>query len=597
MLNQTHRIINIKDNSVQRFYETKDRYLRAIKLRKLINKHNVSPGIIRFDHKRHIIEEKKLTKKLPTAALNKKRIQEIATLLKNLHSIKLSKDFQREFADKYTKELEYKPMDIFSAIFDHLPRKSKEEYGKYAEFVKGISELIKDARPSLSLIHGDVGQHNLFLVGDDLSLIDWDDARLDLPLVDIYCFFHSYRLNQKQEKFFWQAYGVPTYWNKDVDSFFKLIHEMFDNASEEVALIVPTYNRSPHKQVMLNPLYTTIESFLENNDKTNIVKTVIISDDASTDYTGETVDKLKDRFNKINFVYLRNKKRRKASYTRQKAIERCPSQLLFMIDDDCIFPDSFVFDAYNLFKRARSIDRNIAILNFPYVNKSFDFNGEIDLSEYCKVDYKNHWVFHNLDKYPKGVKEEFIKVDTLEGIFLGVKDKILNAGGYEDLRDFLVDYAEHISITKRITDTGYNIYSAIGKKYLVTHLKYGDFDPNLDLSGVPEKYVLILKRANQKVGNTGDRVSGLETLESLISSFTYFYFTFSEKEGKKHIKKELDFLIRGNNLNTETMEAYKKGINCALNAAKKRGLIREKEGFQEYMNKCISDLQSWKLDA
>ena len=183
-----------------------------------------------------------------------------------------------------------------------------------------------------------------------------------------------------------------------------------------------------------------------------------------------------------------------------------------------------------------------------------------------------------------------MEVDTFEGIYLANKNRVLAVGGYEKLSDFTIDYAEHISLSYRIKKAGLKIYNAIGKKYLVTHLKYGDVDANIDWSRVPKKYVSSLKRANKSYFS-GDRMSSVDTLISLISSFTYFYFCISLKEGVKHIKKEMDFLLN-DEINEDKINAYKKGITEAINALYKRKKINNKSRYLQIMEKQIKRINT-----
>jgi len=151
--------------------------------------------------------------------------------------------------------------------------------------------------------------------------------------------------------------------------------------------------------------------------------------------------------------------------------------------------------------------------------------------------------------------------------------------------DFTIDYAEHISFSYRIKKAGLKIFNAIGKKYLVTHLKYGDVDTNIDWSQIPKKYIGTIKRANRSYFS-GDRMSSMDTLISLISSFIYFYFCISLKEGVKHIKKEMDFLLN-DEINEDKINAYKKGITEAINALYKRKKIDNKSTYLQIIERQI----------
>ncbi|MBU1088663.1 glycosyltransferase [Patescibacteria group bacterium] len=587
MFNQSHKLVKVINGNIQKYYPNIKQLKKVWWLKNLLKPNNFVPKVIRINWKERFVEEEKISgNQLNLDLINSNKINTLAKTLKKLHSQKLSISDQKKLADKYTNNFIYQPKKIFKSIFLNLSKADKQIYKKYISLADKLETYFSKQVNLLSMIHGDLRPENILIDNKkNIKIVDWDDCRLDLPLVDVYIFFHNFNLNDQQQKEFWSIYQKPKYWSTNLDKFFKVIQKMWSSIPEPVSIVMPTYNRCPHKKASLNPLFITVASLLGN--KNNIIKNIIIGDDCSTDYTQKTVEFLKRKYKSVNFIYFKNQNRCKASFTRQKAIKLCPTQLFLMTDDDCIFPPFFIKNAHKLFTKIRSKDRHLAVLNFPYVNKKFDFNGTISVKQLGKVDYKNHWIYHNLDKLPKKIKNNYIKVDTFEGIFLAVKETVMSVGGFEDLRDFIVDYAEHIGLSWKLTKAGYSLYHAIGKNYLVTHLKYGDHDPNLDLSKVPKKYIKTLKMANKIFIQSGDRVHWLKTLESFISSFTYFYFCISLKEGLKHIKKEVEFLERDNNLNKETLKAYKDGILTAIKVAKKKKLIKNEKLYLSYLNKEI----------
>lgn len=599
MFDQTHKLVKIVCGNFRKYYPDSKQLEKAWFLRKLLNHDRFIPETIRVNRVKKYIEEEKVDgSALDTKQIDKEIIEAIAVALKKLHHKKLLLNVQKILSDQFTNSFVYRPKEIFLSVFSHLTEKEKSIYQKYLPLAEKLDKVFIKQKGLLSVVHGDLRPENIFITGKkNIKVVDWDDCRLDLPLVDVYVFFSNCELNDQRQELFWSVYKRPEYWSFDLDKFLKTIQEMWKSVPEPVTVIIPTYNRCPNKDISLNPLFITIASLLNDKDNMNIIKNVIIGDDCSTDYTKQTFDFLKAKYQAVNFQYFKNQGRYKASFTRQSAIKISPTQLFLMTDDDCIFPSNFIKNAYELFTKIRSKDKNLSVLNFPYVNKKFNFNGTIPVEQLGKADYKNHWVYHNFDKLPESIKDKYIKVDTFEGIFLAVKDSVLSVDGFEDLRDFIVDYADHIGLSWKLTNAGYALYHAIGKKYLVTHLKYGELDPNLDINEVPGRYINVLKQSNKVFTQTGNRVYQLKTLESFISSFTYFYFCISEKEGHRHIKKELEFLERDNNINKKTIEAYQKGVITALIMAKKKGIIKDKKPHEQFLDKCIKSVKNIIVDT
>lgn len=583
MFNQYHRQIKEVRANIRKYYYNSTDFQKSIEVRRILEQFSFFPKLISINKTEKSIDEEKINGPILTKnLLNEANVIELAQDLKILHSAKFSKKLIKLLTDDFTKDQRYHPLIIYNVLFENLPKVKKTKYLKYKKIAVRLEKLFSKQMYFLSIVHGDLRPENTLVENKKtIKLIDWDDSRIDLPIVDIYNFFHNFQLNNKLKELFWETYPKPKYWTKELEIFLETLNEMYNLANEPITIIIPTYNRCPSKNLTTNPLYTTFSSLLDSQSRFPL--TVIIGDDSSTDFTYQTVELLKQNYGLINIRYFKNKKRYKASYTRQKAIKLCETQLFLMTDDDCIFPDNFINNTYVLFKKIRLLNRNIAVLNLPYVNKRFEFNGYAPLSQFGKADIKHHWLFHNFDKLPERVLDNYIEVDTFEGIFLGVKECIQSVGGFEDLRDFIVDYAEHISLSWRLTKAGFSIYHALGLKFLVTHLKFGDYDPNINYEDVPKKYRSIIKRANKVHINSGDRVNRLKTLESFISSFVYFYFCVSISEGKRHIKKEYEYLVRNKNLNQDTLSAYKKGVHSALKILYKKKIIPEQEEYIDYL--------------
>ncbi len=587
MFNQIHRKIEIIDGCVKRSYLDIDDIRKALNLKRTLLGLSFVPSVVCFDiHKRLIVEEFIIGKKLKLSRFKEEQTVLMARILKQLHVVKLSKRTKNLFSDEFVKGGIYHPKTIFESGLKFIPNGQSRYKKRYGKLVNKLEKFFLRNSADLALIHGDIRPENIISDKDKISLIDWEDARIDLPLVDVYGFFENFGLNRHLRDVFWKEYGKPEYWSGDLEKYFEIVCKIFDKAPEYITLIVPTYNRSPFRSVYLNPLYTTIKSMLEG--KGRLIKCVIISDDCSSDFTYQTYLFLRKRFQSIEFVYNKNTQRIKASANRQRAIKLCKSELFLMTDDDCLFPSCFVKEAYSLFRKIRMTDRNIAILNLPYVNKGFDFEGLVSVAKYGKFDQKNHWFYNNFNLFPEKVRGNYLPIDIFEGIFIGLKSRILEVGGFEDLRDFTVDYAEYVLVAKRLKESGYTIYRGFEKNILVTHLKFGEVIESLKLRDIPIEYRAILARSNRSVLGSGDRVHKLRTVESLVSSFVYFYFCISEYEGVKHIKKELEYLGRFNGISNETIDAYKKGVMTALRIAKKKGVIAEIDSYISIMDKMVA---------
>lgn len=590
MFDQNHRKIVFEKNSVKRFYGDQISLDRACFRRELIRDFDFVPNVLEVNKRGKYYEEERIYQK---ASINHRLkdidIARLAIILKRLHTLKLTPIIKEKLADSYTQDIKYHPKKIFESIWSNMSYIYRRKYKKYLRLANELERLFQNIDDKLSLIHGDLRPGNIvFNQNNDIKIIDWDDCRLDLPLVDVFVFFSNYKLSVKQKTIFWRSYQKPKWYNREIKKYFTVTQEMWNYVQEPITVVIPTYNRCPCQRLSLNPLFVTVKSLLSES---NNISEIIIGDDHSDDHTLATVELIRNKFPLVNITYFKNDSRLKASYTRRKAINLCKTSLFFMCDDDCIFPEKFIERTYDLFKDVSKIDRDVAVLGVPYANKLFKMKGAVPIENYLQPDYKNHWIYHNMDKLPIGVMEPYVKVGIFEGIFLARKDCFELAGNYEELTDFTIDYAEHVSMSRRIVNVGFSIYYAIGNKYLTTHLKYGDYDPKIDYSEVPDKYRGVIKRANIMRTSSGDRMKWQDTLKSLISSFTYFYFCISELEGRKHILKEMDFIIKNGDVSLELVSVYREGVNEALTALIKKGVISEREKYAQIANREITKVR------
>lgn len=91
----------------------------------------------------------------------------------------------------------YVPTTIYTELEQFFP-KIKSLLEKYAS--------IFNRRSYFSLVHGDPTRTNVFLKGNDITIIDWEFTRYDYPETDLVFFDYSYDLTKKQKDLFFKEY-------------------------------------------------------------------------------------------------------------------------------------------------------------------------------------------------------------------------------------------------------------------------------------------------------------------------------------------------------------------------------------------------------
>lgn len=113
----------------------------------------------------------------------------------------------------------------------------------------------------------------------------------------------------------------------------------------KISIIIPTHNRSCK-------IVQTIDS-IERNRFNKRDFEIIIVDDQSTDNTSDIIAGLTKRFN--NIIYLKNKRNRGPSASRNAGLRRAKGEILLFTDDDCLVPDNWIQSYLNFFNSNRDV--------------------------------------------------------------------------------------------------------------------------------------------------------------------------------------------------------------------------------------------------
>lgn len=363
----------------------------------------------------------------------------------------------------------------------------------------------------------------------------------------------------------------------------------------DASFLMVTYNRCPNKKLSNNPLFWSIITLL--NNKFYNLNDFIIVDDFSNDYTRETVNYINKKYNK-NLRYYRNKAHRGCSLSRKIGMSYAKNRLIFMGDDDCLYPEYFIFAGlatYGLLKNKYKI-KNLAVLNFPVYERNIFPHSTERKEKIGKLYLNKTFFYHNFDKLPETYirKPKYldnnknllmpIKVDTFYGVNLCDKVLIKRAGNYLDLSGWSNSYSEHIELSHNINKKGYNIYHQPDPKLGCIHLKYGAMsrdklnvmDNKYTVPGINSTIKELFDLSDKEIKNTGARLNDEEFHINEIGSLFSFYLKISKKLGVKFALKEYKSFVVNNQIFSSTpsrrhirkanrkqiwIDAIKKGCN------------------------------------
>jgi len=305
-----------------------------------------------------------------------------------------------------------------------------------------------------------------------------------------------------------------------------------------VSVVIPTYNRAPYnpatQEGKYNPLMWCIDSLF--NQKKVDIDNIIIVDDASDDFTKDTIDAFDDN----RLVYLRNNERLGSSISRNIGIKNSNSKFMYFLDDDCLSAPYAIFGGIFTFNHMRNIGIDVGAMVLPVYYRSTMPTKIRKMTEIGKIDFKEGRKSGNLDAFPyehlnnktfidddKKILTP-IELEDLNGHFLCSKESIKKAGGFPTFFNWKNNYTEETEVAVRLLDAGYKIFLSFDPKFHTVHWRYGTLGP-LGINGTDWKkddsvsLTEMARVCEEPRLNTGNRVSAKEWAYSRILSFIVLF--------------------------------------------------------------------------
>jgi glycosyltransferase involved in cell wall biosynthesis len=385
------------------------------------------------------------------------------------------------------------------------------------------------------------------------------------------------------------------------------------------SFVFVTYNRCPNKEFLTNPFVWAIQTLTAN--KGYALDEIIVIDDCSDDYTTACVNWLKINYN-LRIVYHKNVVHKDLSYSRNIGLGVARNKLVFMGDDDCLFSENFLLGGILTFHLLNQRVQNIALINLNVYEKATYPRKAIPANEIGKTDFNNAYFVQNFNSFP----QEFISnpnwlskdLNLLNpipvGVFRGVnicdKELLARAGGYPDLSMWKFGYSEHLELSRRLQDCGYQIFHQADPKIFAIHLHYGgisndSYDRRCSRTFIKGPNLLLgnmIRLSEVTNHNTGTRSSTHDFHFTEIGTLFSFYLKISVELGIHFAVREYDFFVNRNHVFSTTpnhrIKARFERENIWTKAIKAGIVATEKQTGQKYpaiLERIMKDIQSSEL--
>lgn len=121
---------------------------------------------------------------------------------------------------------------------------------------------------------------------------------------------------------------------------------------KDLSIVIPVYNCKKY-------LEETIKSIENQNNINEINYEIILSDDGSTDGSGQLCKKLVDKNNNILYFYHENKG---VSFTRNEGMKNAKGKYILFLDSDDLLEENTIYENFNLFEK---YEKETDILAYP----------------------------------------------------------------------------------------------------------------------------------------------------------------------------------------------------------------------------------------
>ncbi len=328
---------------------------------------------------------------------------------------------------------------------------------------------------------------------------------------------------------------------------------------KNISCIIPTYNRCPNRdRIEINPPWWAAVSLATQPN----VKEIIFVNDASKDYTAQTIEKIKDELD-IEIKYIENNERLGSGKSRNLGVELAESNKIWFMDDDCVMvSDKILPKLEYVFDFLKNERVKVGAITLPVSGDSLE-SKLVPKSEIGKVDRKKGVMLGCYTKFPyeytNGNGNQYLdkkseifrplKIELMGGVFLSSKEAFQESGGFP-ITPWRNACAEEPQLMFNMKEKGYEHFYLPSQdpEFRVFHCRYGDptfkrIPFNMNVDGV--SFNDILYESSHQRSDSGNRVTKPEEVYSNVISDMFFMFKYyGKKVGLNNLKTKYNVISR-----------------------------------------------------
>lgn len=294
-----------------------------------------------------------------------------------------------------------------------------------------------------------------------------------------------------------------------------VLFETYGRTKKELSIVIPTYNRQKDLLALLDSL------FIQKYDRKKVE--IIVSDDGSSDGTGEAIKRLLKKHPELKYVYQKNSG---PSAARNNGIRAAAGKIIGFIDSDVIADKNLIKNALKVFKHSKADVIEGMTLSLERDIKNTVFTHTVQNKTGKRWITCNLFARREIIEKIGGFDEEFrhpIREDTALGFAM------LKAGAVSDFSEKITVYHPVYKSNYRMLFklAFYGVYEPLLiKKFPVYYFKYLNwFDSWFVPSYYSGYYVMVLFAAVWFL--TGNNVfayaaAGFYALSYIVSVYAMF---------------------------------------------------------------------------
>lgn len=288
------------------------------------------------------------------------------------------------------------------------------------------------------------------------------------------------------------------------------------------------------------------------------------------------------------------------------------TDLVLVIDDDCVVGPKFVRGAEAAYAQAVRQDPRTGALTLPYYTRSWSYRNLVPQRQFGSLNLANGYFTTHFDGFPREYEHVTVGGDLLpafrtamvSGVCVLDRDLLGHVGGYADLAGWRSAYSDHLELAADLAAVGRHVWHIPDPRLAAIHLKYGapgDYpqlspeDGDQPVPGLAYTLGELVAMARQPRVDTGGRTAAAAALEEMIGLFFACYARRTVTGGRAFaVRSYRDYVTGGRSYTA----AYAAPASRAVRRTSwRRGLERGQEHARRLSGDTVAGQVAAQLSA